>query len=120
MTLPIVTDWLRREKQLVGAARTSTKCSMTSWLLTHAEYSVSTAVFTFPIRLIAGVVVSWLLMSGALATIDYVALLMTRNVESIEQDYNEIFVPLMREGLGEYLTALSEGFDGPHLTYHNQ
>ena len=93
---------------------------MSSWLLTHADYSVSTVVFMFPIRLIAGVVVSCLLLSGGLASIDYVALSTTRTIVSIEQVYNEIFVPLMREGFGEILTGLSEGFDGPPLTYHNQ
>ena len=92
---------------------------MGSWFLTHAEFSASSIAFMFPIRLIAGVIVSCLLMGGGLASIDFTALSVTRNIESVEQDYNEIFVPLMREELGDFLTGFSEQFGGEHLTYHN-
>ena len=73
----------------------------------------------FPIRLIAGIFVSCLLMVGALASIDFAALSVTRSIEVVEQDYNEIFVPIMREELGDLLTGFSEMFGGEQLSYHN-
>lgn len=120
LTVPVITDHLLRARQTAGARHSSRKaCSMTSWLLTHAEL-VANPTFMFPIRLVTGVVVSVLLMSGALASIDYSALQATRSIESIEQSYNAEFVPMMRDGLGDYLSGLSEQGGGEPLTYHNE
>merc|ERR1711871_1431815 len=66
--LPIISDLLDQERQNAEAVIMKKQCAMKRWLLTHAEHSATTITFMFPIRLVAGVVVSCLLMSGGLAS----------------------------------------------------
>ena len=162
--------------QNIGAGDNSlalacTAKSAADWFTTHADSGATTVAFMYPIRLIVGVFVSCILMTGGLASIDYTAMLATQSIESLEQSYpppvshvivpstvapeafariifqcsliegfgsvkathsqlkhvlllprsryNNEYVPLMRDGLGDLLTALSEEFGGEPLEYHN-
>lgn len=123
MHLPIISDLLDQERQNAEAVIMKKQCAMNRWLLTHAEHSATTITFMFPIRLVAGVVVSCLLMSGGLASIDYLALRQTSAIKDVEATYNNLVVPFLKDDVGVFLTPFAQmnGLEGqaPLPSYHN-
>jgi hypothetical protein len=72
-------------------------------VITHAESMSVKIAFLYPVRLLAAVTVSCLLVIGALSTIDLMAVQVEFRVREFEQMYDTVIVPFFQHGIEDVL-----------------
>ena len=114
----------KRAEQLekVFAARRAIGTNDASWLtwlvMTHAETTQDGRKLYFPTRMVASIVVSWLVLLILLSSVDLGALQISRALDEFESNYNTQIVPLLRDGLEQRFFA-DFTFRGKPIHYHN-